>query len=199
MEITPLGSKIILENSRVLLLPFESERKSELKRIIFDHDIWHYMGMKIETESDFEYYVQETLESEKQGACYPFIIVDKQTNEMAGSTRFGNINQKSEKCEIGWTWYGTQFQGTGLNKAAKYELLNFGFETLGFRRIQLSADLENIRSQKAIEKLGAQREGVFRNNYIDANGISKDDVYYSIIKEEWPRLKSTVFSEFLKS
>ena len=80
---------------------------------------------------------------------------------MAGSTRFGNISQKSEKCEIGWTWYGTQFQGTGLNKAVKYELLNFGFETLGFRRIQLSADLENIRSQKAIEKLGAQREGVF--------------------------------------
>ena len=199
MEITPLDSKIILENSRVLLLPFENERKSELKRIIFDHDIWHYMGMKIETESDFEYYVHETLESKKQGVCYPFIIVDKQTNEVAGSTRFGNINQKSEKCEIGWTWYGTQFQGTGLNKAAKYELLNFGFETLGFRRIQLSADLENIRSQKAIEKLGVQREGVFRNNYIDANGISKDDVYYSIIKEEWPRLKSTVFSEFLKS
>ena len=196
MEITPLGSKIILENSRVLLLPFESERKSELKRIIFDHDIWHYMGMKIETESDFEYYVQETLESEKQGACYPFIIVDKQTNEVAGSTSFGNINQKSEKCEIGWTWYGTQFQGTGLNKAAKYELLNFGFETLDFRRIQLSADLENIRSQKAIEKLGAQREGVFRNNYIDSDGISKDDVYFSIIKEEWPQLKSTVLSEF---
>lgn len=154
------------------------------------------MGMKIETESDFEYYVHKTLESEKQGACYPFIIVDKQTNEVAGSTRFGNINQKSEKCEIGWTWYGTQFQGTGLNKAAKYELLNFGFETLGFRRIQLSADLENIRSQKATEKLGAQREGVFRNNYIDSDGISKDDVNFSIIKEEWPQLKSTVFSEF---
>ena len=154
------------------------------------------MGMKIETESDFEYYVHETLESEKQGTCYPFIIVDKQTNEVAGSTRFVNINQKSEKCEIGWTWYGIQFQGTGLNKAAKYELLNFGFETLGFRRIQLSTDLENIHSQKAIEKLGAQREGVFRNNYIDSNGISKDDVYFSIIKEEWPQLISTVFSEF---
>ena len=106
MKITPLDSKIILENSRVLLLPFESERKSELKRIIFDHDIWHYMGMKIETESDFDYYVDETLESKKQGVCYPFIIVDKQTNEVAGSTSFGNINQKSEKCEIGRTWYG---------------------------------------------------------------------------------------------
>ena len=122
--------------------------------------------------------------SRKNKACYPFIIVDKQTNEVAGSTRFGNINQKSEKCEIGWTWYGTQFQGTGLNKAAKSELLNFGFETLGFRRIQLSTDLENIPSQKAIEKLGAQREAVFRNKYIDSDGISKNDVYFSIIKEE---------------
>tara|TARA_B100000768_G_scaffold87863_1_gene82520 strand:+ start:537 stop:1130 length:594 start_codon:yes stop_codon:yes gene_type:complete len=196
MKITPLDSKIMLENSRVLLLPFESERKSELKKIIFNHDIWRYMGMNIETESDFKQYVHETLELKKKGACYPFIIVDKKTNEVAGSTRFGNINQKSEKCEIGWTWYGLQFQGTGLNKATKYELLNFGFETLGFRRIQLSADLENIRSQKAIEKLGAQREGVFRNNYIDSNGVSKDDVYYSIIKEEWPQLKSTLFSEF---
>ena len=186
----------MLENSRVLLLPFESERKSELKKIIFNHDIWPYMGMNIETESDFKQYVHETLELKKKGTCYPFIIVDKKTNEVAGSTRFGNINQKSEKCEIGWTWYGSQFQGTGLNKATKYELLNFGFETLGFRIIQLSADLENIRSQKAIEKLGAQREGVFRNNYIDSNGVSKDDVYYSIIKEEWPQLKSTLFSEF---
>jgi len=192
----PLGSKIILENSLILLLPFESERESELKRIISDHDIWRYMGIKIETESDFEYYAHETLESKKQGVCYSFIIIDKQTNEVAGSTRFGNINQKSEKCEIGWTWYGTQFQSTGLNKAAKYELLNFGFETLRFRTIQLSADLENIFSQKAIEKLGARREGVFRNNYIDSDGISKDDVSFSIIKEECPQLKSTVFSRF---
>ena len=71
MEITPLDSKIILENSRVLLLPFESERKSELKRIIFDDDIWHYMGMKIETESDFEQYVHETLEL-KEKRCLLF-------------------------------------------------------------------------------------------------------------------------------
>ena len=77
--------------------------------------------------------------------------------------------------------------------------MNFGFETLRFRRIQLSADHENIRSQKAIEKLGARRDGVFRNNYIDSDGISKDDVYFSIIKEEWPQLKSTVFLGFIGS
>jgi len=80
MELTPLDSKIMLENSRVLLLPFESERKSELKKIIFNYDIWCYMGMNIETESDFKQYVHETLELKKKGVCYPFIIVDKKTS-----------------------------------------------------------------------------------------------------------------------
>ncbi|MGS0523824.1 GNAT family N-acetyltransferase [Zobellia nedashkovskayae] len=91
----------------------------------------------------------------------------------------------------------TDFQGTGLNKACKYELLKFGFETIGFKRIQFSTDRDNLRSQKAIENLGAQKEGVFRNNYVAANGESRTDVYYSIIKEEWNALKDEVFPEFL--
>ena len=157
------------------------------------------MGMKIETESDFEYYVQETLESEKQGACYPFIIVDKQTNEVAGSTRFGNINQKNEKCEIGWTWYGTQFQGTGLNKAAKSELLNFGFETLGFRRIQLSAELENIRSQKAIEKLGAQREAFLEIIILTPMGSVKTMCISVSLKKSGLNLSQLFFLSFISS
>jgi RimJ/RimL family protein N-acetyltransferase len=84
----------------------------------------------------------------------------------------------------------------GLNKAVKYELLNFGFEKIGFRRIQFSADQENLRSQKAIEKLGAKKEGIFRNNYIDSNGKSRNDVYFSIIKEEWAKLKTDKFREY---
>ena len=104
----------------------------------------------------------------------------------------------TEKCEIGWTWYGKEFQGTGLNSACKYELLKFGFEKIGFRRIQFSADEDNIRSQRAIEKLGAIKEGVFRNNYIDPEGKSKNDVYYSIVKEDWKDLKKERFSKFDK-
>ena len=103
MKTAPLITKIVLENSRALLLPFESARKSELKKIILDHDIWRYVRRNIETESDFERYVHESFDSKKQGLCFPFIIVDKLTNEVAGITRLGNINQKSEKCEIGWT------------------------------------------------------------------------------------------------
>lgn len=192
-----LSSDIILENERVLLIPFEHERRIELKEIIFEEKIWTYMGMKLETEADFENYLHDTLSQKAKGICYPFLIIDKLTNQVAGSTRYGYINTGSQKCEIGWTWYGLAFQGTGLNKACKYELLNFGFECIGFRRIQFSADLENIRSQRAIEKLGAKKEGVFRNNYIDADGQSRTDVYFSIIREEWRELKKEYFSEFL--
>lgn len=192
-----LQSTIILENEKVLLLPFENERNIELKEIIFDNEIWKYMGMYVRNETEFENYIQNTLKQKADGICYPFLIIDKTTNKVAGSTRYGYLNHASQKCEIGWTWYGTAFQGTGLNKACKYELVNFGFENIEFRRIQFSADLENKKSQRAIEKLGAVKEGIFRNNYVDAEGKSKDDVYYSFILEEWESIKLEYFPEFL--
>ena len=195
-EILKLNN-IELHNEKILLLPFENSRNQELKKIIFEDDIWKYMGMYIRTDLDFENYLKNTIRDKKNGICYPFLIIDKQSNKVVGSTRYGYLNTASQKCEIGWTWYGKDFQGTGINKACKFELLKFGFETIGFRRIQFSADQENIRSQKAIEKLGAKKEGTFRNNYIDSSGKSKNDVYFSIIKDDWKLLKQEKFKEFL--
>lgn len=198
MNVEIFNSKIQLENERVLLIHFENQRNQELKKIIFNDALWKYMGMVIKSELDFDNYLQNTIKDQKNGISYAFLIIDKQNNRVAGSTRYGNLNTSSEKCEIGWTWYGTDFQGTGLNKACKYELLKFGFEKIGFRRIQFSADQENIRSQRAIEKLGAKKEGVFRNNYIDSNRQSRHDVYYSIIKEDWNSLRKLFFNEFIQ-
>ena len=192
-----LKSDIFLENKRVLLVPFENERNVELKSIIFDDEIWKYMGMYVRNENDFQKHIQDTLHSKQLGLCYPFLIIDKLSNKVAGSTRYGYLNHASQKCEIGWTWYGKSFQGTGLNKACKFELLNFGFENIQFKRIQFSADLENKSSRNAIAKLGVTKEGIFRNNYIDAHGKSKDDVYFSIIAEEWNAVKQENFSEFI--
>lgn len=192
-----LQSHIILENDRVLLVPFNDLGNVELKEIIYDDEIWKHMGMYIRNDQDFENYIQNTLKQQADGICYPFLIIDKLVKKVAGSTRYGYLNHASQKCEIGWTWYGKQFQGTGLNKACKYELLNFGFENIQFKRIQFSADLENIRSQRAIEKLGAIKEGIFRNNYVDSEGKSKDDVYYSIVLEEWNVTKRRFFPEFM--
>ena len=138
---------IKLENNRVQLIPFESLRNGELKNIVFEDSIWQYMGMFIRSENDLKNYIENTIEDKKNEVSYPFLIIDKRNGCVAGSTRYGYVNIASQKCEIGWTWYGKQFQGTGLNKACKYVLLNFGFEHIGFRCIQFSADFENIRSQ----------------------------------------------------
>lgn len=197
MNTALLSTSIQLENERVILIPFEEARNQELKDIIFDDEIWTYMGMYIRTEKDFDAYVESTLKAKETGVFYPFLIIDKATNRIAGSTRYGNIIPESEKCEIGWTWYGKDFQGTGLNKACKFALLEYGFNTIGFRRIQFGADEENIRSQKAIQKLGASKEGLFRNNYVDSTGKSKNDVYFSIIKEEWEAIKKERFEELI--
>jgi RimJ/RimL family protein N-acetyltransferase len=187
-----LDEEIILENQRIKLVPFNRCDALKLESIIFDDSVWKYMGIFIKTRNDLENYIENTLELQGKNH-YAFLIFDKQTNEFAGSTRFGNINYNSEKLEIGWTWYGKKHHGTGLNHATKFELLRYCFENIRLRRVQFSADLENLASQKAILKLGAKKEGVFRNNYIDSSGKSKDDVYFSIINEEWETIKQTNF------
>lgn len=191
-----LEDNIFIENEKVKLIPFNSIDALKLNKIIFDDSIWQYMGMYLRNQNDFENYILDTLEFQRKN-YYAFLIFDKQTNEFAGSTRLGNINFNSEKLEIGWTWYGKKYHGTGLNHATKFELLKFCFEFIGLRRVQFSTDLENIASQKAILKLGAKQEGVFRNNYIDSEGKSKDDVYYSIISDDWKNIKKQNFAEFI--
>jgi RimJ/RimL family protein N-acetyltransferase len=186
--------EIVLENSRVKLIPFTKKYENELRKIIIDDDI-KYMSIICKTNDDVRRYVERMVGKRQDNVLYPFIIIDKQTHEVAGSTSFGHINPDNKRLEIGWTWYGRPFRGTGLNKACKYEMLKFAFETMQYRRVQLSADADNIRSQKAIMKLGATREGLFRANYINDRGESRDDVYYSIVHSEWEQIKQTVFKD----
>lgn len=187
--------EIVLENNRVKLVPFSKKYEGELRKIIIDEDISFTVNCK--TTEDVSRYVEKMLVKRQENVLYPFIILDKLTHEVAGSTSFGHIHPDNKRLEIGWTWYGRAFRGTGLNKACKFELLKFAFEQMRFRRVQLSADIDNIRSQKAILKLGTTREGLFRSNYINALGESRDDVYFSMVHTEWEAIKVTNFNEFL--
>ena len=198
MKIKILKSSIQLENDSVLLLPFDNKRNEELKNIIFDKEIWEFMGISVSNEQGLKNYIAKTIKDKNNRLIYPFLVIDKATNKVAGCTRYSHVDSANKKGEIGWTWYGTEFQGTGLNKACKFELLQFGFETIGFKRIQFSADQDNLKAQKAIENLGAKKEGVLRNNYVASNGKSRNEVYYSILKDEWKSLKDEIFPEFIK-
>lgn len=186
---------IILENERVKLTPFQEDYADDLRKIIFDKEITKYSGNHFTSNRHVEDYISKTIQARKDQHAYPFIIIDKPTGQVAGSTRFGNINFQAKRLEIGWTWYGASFRGSGINKAAKFELLKYAFEVMEFNRVQFSVDSENARSQKAVMKLGATREGLFRSNYVNAIGQVRDDIYFSIIRTEWMELKATVFGD----
>ncbi|MFC5702710.1 GNAT family N-acetyltransferase [Cohnella faecalis] len=151
---------IMLENKIVRIVPFNESYEDGLRKVIFDTEITQYTGNHILTEADLKEYTAGTISSRKDGVRYPFIVIHKESGQVAGATSFGNLVFQSKRLEIGWTWYGKAYRGTGINKAAKFELLNYAFESRGFNRVQLSVDTENIRSQKAVLKLGAKQEGV---------------------------------------
>ena len=128
----------------------------------------------------------------KQFLSYPFAVYDKQYECYAGSTRYGNISFPNKRLEIGWTWYDKNLQGTGLNKACKDLLLSYGFETLGLNRIEQKTSLLNQRSQAAMTKLGATREGVFRKHMVNEDGTIRDSVYFSYISDDWEMIKKNI-------
>jgi RimJ/RimL family protein N-acetyltransferase len=164
-----------------------------LRMIINDYEITRYSGNHIRNEEDFNTYIDRMNELRTKEQGYPFIVIDKKSGLTAGTTRLGNINFASKRLEIGWTWYGKSFRGSGINKACKYELLKYAFETMEFNRVQFSVDRENVRSQRAVLKLGAKQEGIARCNYMNADGECRDDIYYSMIKPEWAEIKLQYF------
>ena len=161
-----------------------------------EKEIWEFTSIAVNTEADFRNYFNQALEERKQGLGYPFAIFDKQSGIYAGCTRFGSIVFPHQRLEIGWTWYKPSLQRTGINKATKFLLLSFGFEQIGLNRIELKTSLTNIKSQGAMLKIGAVKEGILRRHMVNVNGTLRDSVYFSFIKEEWPEIKQRIFVDF---
>lgn len=186
----------ILQNNRSLLEPLQEKHFASLLPIAMEREIWEFTSADVKTEADFRRYFNQALDERAAGNAYPFAIFDKEKNCYAGCTRYGNISLANKRVEIGWTWYKPSLQRSGINKATKILLLNYGFEVLGLNRIELKTSLFNIKSQGAMLKIGAVKEGILRRHMIAENGTVRDTVYFSFIKEEWPEIKQRIFSEF---
>ena len=186
-----------LENKRARLEPLTEKHFDLLLPIAMHTELWEFTSAKVRSEADFKRYFDTALAEKKAGRSYPFAIFDKQQNQYAGSTRYANISFPDKRLEIGWTWYHPALQRSGINKATKILLLNFGFEQLNLNRIELKTSLLNLKSQGAMLKIGAVKEGVLKRHGINEDGIVRDTVYFSFIKEEWPEIKSTIFKEFI--
>jgi RimJ/RimL family protein N-acetyltransferase/8-oxo-dGTP pyrophosphatase MutT (NUDIX family) len=186
----------VLENKRVRLEPLAVSHFESLLPIAMKKEIWEFTAADIRTETDFLHYFNTALQERKNHLSYPFAVYDKLHNRYGGCTRYGNISLAHKKVEIGWTWYDPLLQRSGINKACKYSLLHFGFETAGLNRIELKTSILNVKSQGAMLKIGATKEGILRKHLITDNGTVRDTVYFSFIADDWLTIRDSVFKEF---
>ncbi len=182
---------VTLTGKVVRLEPLSLAHVTELTAAARDDSIWRYMLYgTIRTEADMRGWVLDLLTRQENGTDLPFAVVHLAAGRLAGATRFMDIRPAHRGLEIGGTWYNPEFQRTPVNTECKFLLLGYAFETLKCIRVQLKADARNERSLRAIERLGALREGVLRNHMILADGTCRDSVYYSILDSEWPAVKA---------
>lgn len=181
----------ILENNRARLEPLQEKHFAVLLPIAMEKILWQFTSNTILSEADFRKYFDTALAERQSHMAYPFAVYDKLNNCYGGCTRYGNIAFAHKRMEIGWTWYHPNLQGSGINKACKSLLLNFGFDKLQLNRIELKTSQLNLKSQAAMLKIGAVKEGILRNHMITDNGTVRNTVYFSFIKEEWGAVKSS--------
>ena len=177
---------VTLTGKHVRLEPMTEKHAPGLTAIGLDDSIWeHMLYGNVRSEYDVRSWVQDILSRPD----LPFVVIHLETGRVAGATRYLNIVPEFRGLEIGGTWYGLEFQRTAVNTECKYLLLQYAFETLDCIRVQFKTDSRNVRSQRAIERIGAKHEGVLRNHMILSDGRFRDSVYYSIVESEWPDVK----------
>ncbi|MDB4904823.1 MAG: ydaF 1 [Mucilaginibacter sp.] len=179
-------AEYLLEDERVLLRPLkESDIEFLLPFAQNEPDTWKYSLTSAKGSEGMKSYISKTLTARTEGKEYPFIVYDKQTNEYAGSTRFYDIQPDFQTLQLGYTWYGEKFRGTGLNKHCKFLLLQFAFESLSAERVEFRADARNDKSIAAMKSIGCKPEGILRNHLPMQEGGRRDSIILSILKEEW--------------
>lgn len=181
-----LNADYILEDERVLLRPLlESDYDNLLPFALNEPDTWKYSYLSARGEDGMRRYIKDALDNKAAGKEYAFIVYDKQSQSYAGSTRFYDILPTWQTVQLGYTWYGERFRGTGLNKHCKFLLLQLAFETLNALRVEFRADARNAHSIAAMKSIGCVPEGILRNNMPLQEGGRRDSIVLSILKEEW--------------
>jgi len=183
---------VILEGEYVRLEPLSEAHLDGLCAIGFEPSLWAYMLARVTNRDEMAAFIA--------GAQGPtqmaFAVIHKASGRVAGCTRYMNYEPAHKRVEIGSTWYGVEFQRTPVNTECKYLLFGHGFEQMGMNRVELKTDLRNERSQNAMLRVGAIREGTLRKHMV-VPGHVRDTVYFSVIAEEWPAVKSRL-AEMLK-
>ena len=184
---------ITLAGDRVTLEPISITQAAEYFLIGQDPEIWRFLAPDaFRTVSDAEHWIETMLARQEQTGSVTFSIYDNTAGRLAGSSSYLDVRVAHAGIEIGYTWYGREFQRTYVNTATKLVLLEHAFQTLGANRVQLQTDARNERSQKAILRLGAVREGILRQHKLYPNGVVRNSAMFSITRDEWPTVRANL-------
>lgn len=188
-------SSFSLETPRVRLRLLEPDDHQHFSFITKDKDIWKYFTKDLFEDSVMKQWIEEALAETSNGKRMPFTIIDKDTKTIAGSTSFGNISFYDKRIEIGWSWLGTGYIGTDVNRHTKFALMSFAFEVMKMQRVEVKTDNLNERAKAALIKIGMKPEGVLRSHAQMHSNRRRDSIYYSILKEEWEDVKTHFFAD----
>ncbi len=186
-----------LETNIALLRPVEeNDFNSFLQLAREDPAMWEYFSLNLADEVQLTRWMEMAFADKNANTRRPFTIVDKRTNAVAGSSSLGNISFYDKRVEIGWSWLGPAFRSTGLNRHAKYAMMKYAFESLGFERVEFKTDVLNQRARQGLKNVGGIEEGILRSHMTMWNNRRRTSIYYSVLKEEWPGLKERIFVGF---
>jgi RimJ/RimL family protein N-acetyltransferase len=174
--------RIVLENDQLLLRPLQAEDFPTLLPLTQDPSLWTYFTHDLSTLAGLETWAAGHFSGDR----LQFVVIDKQSEKLLGSTGFGNYFPRDQRIEIGWTWLGRAAQGTGINAQMKSLMLQHAFGELKMLRVEFKTDVLNLPARQALLRLGATEEGVLRSHTLMTQGRRRDTIYYSFLRGEWP-------------
>jgi RimJ/RimL family protein N-acetyltransferase len=177
-----LDRDLILENEQLLLRPLQVADFPALLELTQDASLWTYFTHDLSTLAGLETWAAGHFSGDR----LQLVVIDKATQQVLGSTGFGNYFPRDQRIEIGWTWLGKAFQGTGINGQMKSLMLQYAFEELEMLRVEFKTDVLNLPARQALLRLGATEEGVLRSHTLMTQGRRRDTIYYSFLRGEWP-------------
>ena len=183
-------AELRLESDQALLRPVAFTDRAALAEIAFDADTWRYFVQRIDADVDLDGFIRQAVEDRAAKRRVVFVVIDKATGSVAGSMAYGNLAEADRRLEIGWSWLGRAYRGTGLNRWAKFLLLEHAFERLDCERVEFKTDVLNLQARKGLQNIGATEEGVLRSFNYMPDGRRRDAIYYSILRLEWPVVRS---------
>lgn len=186
---------LTLQTDKVFLRPIEENDFDSFRELTQDADAWQYFTLNLADKEQLRKWLDAALSDREAKTRIPFTIVEKSGSRIAGSMSLLNISLYDLRLEIGASWLGKEFRGTDINRHSKYAMMRYAFDDLNFERIEFKTDVLNERARKGLQKIGGKEEGIFRSHMTMWNNRRRDSIYFSVIKEEWPLLKQTIFKD----